>query len=69
MPQTVSASNMFATIITLGSLKVLMIFGFHSGVAVMADRYQDLVNQNRFKKPVEVVLAVLLVAMGTNILF
>ena len=68
MPQTVSPDAMFSSIVALGSLKVLMILGFHAGVAVAAAHSQKLGNRNRFQRPIEFGLASLLVAMGTNML-
>ena len=50
IPQTVELSDVTSTIIGLGGLKVMMIFGFHALVAIITGRSQQLVRNNRFKK-------------------
>ena len=68
MPQTVEASEMASTIIGLGSLKVIMIFGFHAIVAIVADRSKNFSGNKRTKTVFDFALAALIVGMGVNML-
>ncbi|MFK7803355.1 MAG: LysE family translocator [Anaerolineae bacterium] len=68
MPQTVETSEMTATIIGLGTLKVIMIFGFHAIVALIAGRSKNLTSNRRVKTVFDFALAALIVGMGVNML-
>lgn len=68
MPQTVELADMTSTILALGSLKVLLIFGFHAIVALVAGYAQNWFSNNRFRTTLDFSLATLLVVMGVNIL-
>ncbi len=69
VPQTVEPDAVFTAIIALGTLKVILIFGWHSGIAFLATRAQNLVRSPRFGRVLEVALASLIMVMGINILF
>lgn len=68
VPQTVDSEAIITTIIALGTLKVVLIFGWHAGIAFIASRTQNLVGSKRFGKVFEVVTACLIMGLGINIL-
>ncbi len=68
IPQTVEPSTIITTIILLGLLKVILIFGWHTGIAFMATRSQNGVSNQRFGKVLEVATACLIMGLGFNIL-
>ena len=69
MPQTVELADMTTTILALGSLKVVLIFGFHTAVAFVASFAQKWLNHNRLRTVLDFSMSSLLVLMGVNILF
>lgn len=68
VPQTVEPSAIITSIIVLGTLKVIMIFGWHAGIAFVANRTQSWTGSNRFGKLFEVATAGLIMLLGINIL-
>ncbi|GAB5491982.1 MAG: hypothetical protein Phog2KO_21970 [Phototrophicaceae bacterium] len=68
VPQSVEPEAVVGAIIMLGSLKVLMIFGWHAGIAFIATRTQNWTSNNRFGKVLEVSTAGLIMLLGINIL-
>jgi len=69
VPQSVEPSSVIAAIIGLGILKVVLIFGWLSGIAYMATRTQGMMQKNRFSKLLEISPACLMVVLGVNTLF
>lgn len=68
VPQTVEPETVITAIIALGSLKVILIFGWHSGIAFVATRAQNWVGSKRFGKVFEIATAGLIMLLGINIL-
>ncbi len=68
VPQTVAETALISSLVALGALKVIMIFGFHAVVALMAARSTAAVRNVRFKKVLEFGMSLLLVLMGANVL-
>ncbi|MGB7338910.1 MAG: LysE family transporter [Phototrophicaceae bacterium] len=68
VPQSVEPEAVVTSIILLGSLKVLMIFGWHAAIAFMATKTQNWTSNNRFGKVLEVSTAGLIMLLGINIL-
>jgi len=68
VPQTVEPSSIIAAMIALGTLKVTLIFGWHSGIAYMATRTQGLIGKNRLSSILEVSTACLIIVLGVNML-
>jgi len=68
VPQTIESGAIFKAIIALGTLKVILIFFWHSGIAFVATR-KNVVRSNRFGTIFEATLACLIMGMGINILF
>lgn len=68
VPQTVEPQAIVPSIILLGGLKVIMIFGWHAGIAFVATRTQNWTGNNRFGKVFEVATAGLIMVLGINIL-
>ncbi len=69
VPQTAESQAIVPTILALGSLKVVLIFGWHSGIALVATRAQGWFgNRNQFGKLLEVTTAALILGLGINIL-
>ena len=68
IPQTVDPQAVISTIILLGTLKVILIFGWHAGIAYVATRSQNWMGNPRFGKLFEVATACLIMALGINIL-
>ncbi len=68
VPQTVEPQTIITAMIALGMLKVVLIFGWHSGIAFMATRAQNWVGSNRFGKVFEIATACLIMGLGINIL-
>ena len=69
VPQTVELNSITSTIIGLGVVEVVLIFGYHAIVAFLAGRSQRLIQNVRVTKVLDFSLAILLVGMGVNILF
>lgn len=69
IPQTVEPDTVMTTIIALGTLKVVLIFAWHSIIALIANRSQNLVSNKRFGKFFEISTACLIMGLGLNILF
>ena len=70
IPQTAEPQSIIPSILALGSLKVILIFGWHSAIAIVANRAQGFVhNNNRFGKLLEMSTAALILGLGINILF
>lgn len=68
VPQTVEPDAIITAIIALGSLKVVLIFGWHSAIAFVTTRAQDWVGTNRFGKAFEISTACLIMGLGINML-
>lgn len=68
VPQSVESGAIFTAIIALGTLKVILIFVWHSGIAFVATRAQNIMHNNRFGRLLEATLACLIMGMGVNIL-
>ena len=68
VPQTIEPELIITAIIALGTLKVVLIFGWHSAIAFLASRVQSQVGNNRFGKAFEIATASLIVGLGINIL-
>ena len=68
VPQTIEAQSIITAILILGILKVTLIFGWHSAIAVIANRTKTGVATHRFGKFFEVATACLLMGLGMNIL-
>lgn len=68
VPQTVEPDAIMPTIIALGTLKVVLIFGWHSAIAFIATHAQNWVGSNRFGKFFEISTACLIMGLGINIL-
>jgi len=68
IPKTVEPQSIITTIIFIGVLKVAMIFGWHSGIAVVATRTQNWTSNNVFGKALEVATACLIMVLGVSIL-
>lgn len=68
IPETVEPQAITTSIILLGTLKVMMIFGWHSGIAFVATRTQNWTGNNRFGKFLEVATACLIMVLGISIL-
>ena len=69
VPQTVGPDAIVTAIVVTGALKVITIFGWHTGIALMTARAQKWVNGHRFGKAFEFASAGLIMIMGVNILF
>lgn len=68
VPQTVGTDAVVSTIVALGTLKVVLMFGWHSGIAFIAAHAQNWVDSNRFGKVLELSTACLIMLLGFNIL-
>lgn len=68
IPQTVDTQSILTTIIVLGTVKVILIFGWHSIIAFIATRSQRWMGNPRFGKVLEVTTACLIMVLGLNIL-
>jgi len=68
IPETVEPQAITTSIILLGTLKVIMIFGWHSGIAFAATRTQNWTGNYRFGKFLEVATACLIMVLGISIL-
>jgi threonine/homoserine/homoserine lactone efflux protein len=70
VPQTVDTDTIMTAIIALGTLKVILIFGWHLGIAVVATRVQNWGGgSQRFSKAFEMATAGLIMVLGINMLF
>lgn len=69
VPGTVETASIIPTIIVLGSLKLTMMFGWHSAIAFFASRTRRWAGHNRVGKFFEIATACLIVGLGVNILF
>lgn len=69
VPQSVEPEAVLTSIIALGTLKVVLIFGWHSAIAYIATHAQNWVGNNRFSKVLELSTACLIMGLGINILF
>ena len=67
VPQSVDAGSIPTAIMALGGLKVTLIFFWHAGIALVAGRAQNLVQNQFLGRVLEFALACLIVAMGVNI--
>ena len=68
IPQTVEPQTIITAIIMLGTLKVVLIFGWHAIIAFIATRSQSWMANKRFSKFLEVSTAFLITGLGINIL-
>lgn len=69
VPQTVQPETIMTAILALGTLKVILIFGWHSAIAFIAIRTQNWVGGNKhFGKFFEIATACLIMGLGLNIL-
>lgn len=68
VPQSVERDAILTTIVTVGTLKVVLIFGWHTLIAMVATRSQNWLANKSFSTALEVATALLLVALGINIL-
>lgn len=69
IPQTIEPDSILSAILLLGTLKVVLILGWHSGIAYIATRTNLWGGNNRFGKLFEVATAGLMMLLGINILF
>ncbi|GEM_PF-2405240 len=68
VPKTVEPYAVVSTIILLGTVKVILIFGWHVMIAFVATRSQNWMTNKRFGKTLELATACLIMALGINIL-
>lgn len=68
VPQSVPAPQVFSTILTLGLLKVALLFIWHAGIAVLTQRFQNVLIDSRLNKSFDFTLATILVFFGFSIL-
>ena len=68
VPQSVEPESVITSIIALGTLKVVLIFGWHSAIAFTAVHTQNWVGSNHFGKVFELSTACLIMGLGINIL-
>lgn len=68
VPQSSGLENITQIILGLGTLKVFLIWGWHSLIAIMATKAQRWLDNRFFAKGLDVATACLLVGLGINIL-
>jgi len=68
VPQSVDTASIPEVIMALGGLKITLIFVWHSGIAFLAGRANNLMQNHLLGRVLEFALACLIVAMGVNIL-
>jgi threonine/homoserine/homoserine lactone efflux protein len=68
VPKSVELSAIITTIILLGVLKVILIFAWHSGIAIIVTRVQSRMRGQRLGKLFELSSACLIIGLGVNIL-
>lgn len=68
IPQTVEPQNIITTIMLLGTLKVVLIFGWHSIIAIVSGRSQNWLSNKRITSVLELATAGLIMGLGINIL-
>lgn len=68
IPQTVGPTSTIMTILVVGSLKVILIFAWHAGAAVITTSTRKLLNSTRLEQGFGIASACLIMWMGVNIL-
>ena len=68
VPQSIDTDAITIAIAGLGALKVLLIFGWHSGIAFITVHTENWALDNRFGQVLEVATACIMVGLGVNVL-